>query len=705
MKSEQKKLPLETLSGEFKKGAFIMDKWNKNIKRNWKHRAGVAAGVLFLFICIFSPAYGAGLLKPINGDSNSVHIRSHNVDVTINNGFARTEVDQVFFNEADYDLEATYTFPLPRQASLSEVSLWIDGKEVIGEVVEKERAREIYENQKTRGNETALAEKDDFKVFNIHVGNIRANSETRIRCVYYQPLEIDLNIGRYVYPLAEGNVDEERIAFWTVDNAVHGTFNFDLELKSAFPVIDVRMPGLEGQAVIQKVQGDGDNTSTGDIYQAKLESAEGANLSKDVIFYYRLDDSVPARVELIPYRESPEQQGTFMAVVTPAASLQRIQEGVDWTFVLDVSGSMNGGKIQKLTDAVTRVLGKLTPNDRFHIVTFNNKVRELTNGYIQATEANIQSNIHKVQGIQAGGGTALFEGLKRAYKRLHDDRTSSLILITDGVCNVGPTQHADFLDLIQQRDVRLFTFVIGNSANRPLMEKLAKESGGFSMNISESDDIVGRLIQAKAKLLHECLYDVELKFHGKKVKSLTPDRLGNLYKGQQLIVFGRYDGSGDVNLELKARISGQEQTWQCNAMFPEVDRENPEIERLWALSMIEDSMETIREKGENESLRQDVIDLGVEYSFVTDYTSMVVFREDEMESEQIQRRNAGRVERERKAQQARSTAPVKNYRVDNLNNNQGAFQGSPSPGIGSGPVGPLFGLIILWFSRRKKAQS
>ena len=116
-------------------------------------------------------------------------------------------------------------------------------------------------------------------------------------------------------------------------------------------------------------------------------------------------------------------------------------------------------------------------------------------------------------------------------------------------------------------------------------------------------------------------------------------------------------------------------------------------------------METIREKGENESLRQDVIDLGVEYSFVTDYTSMVVFREDEMESEQIQRRNAGRVERERKAQQARSTAPVKNYRVDNLNNNQGAFQGSPSPGIGSGPVGPLFGLIILWFSRRKKAQS
>jgi Ca-activated chloride channel family protein len=623
--------------------------------------------------------------------------------VIINNGFSRTEVHQVFINQSDQDLEAVYTFPLPRKASLSELSLWIDGQEVLGEVVEKKRARTIYEDQKSKGNETALAEKDDFKTFNIHVGNIRAGAETRVRCVYYQPLEIDLNIGRYVYPLAEGNVDDERIAFWAVDDVIHGTFKFNLLLKSAFPIKDVRMPGYQGKAVIEKRNKAEQESISGEEYIVKLENSEGSNLSEDIVFYYRLDDNVPARLELIPYKKSPNSDGTFMTVVTPAASLNRISEGVDWMFVLDVSGSMGGMKINSSFDGIIRVIGNLSPHDRFRVVTFNNRARDLTGGYINATESNIRACIKKLRQINAGGGTALFEGLSLAYKKLDDDRTTGIILVTDGVCNVGPTEHADFLDLLKQNDIRLFTFVIGNSANRPLMERLAKESGGFSMNISESDDIVGRMIQAKAKVLHECLHDVELVFNGERVKDLTPKKIGNLYTGQQLIVFGKYDGSGDIHLELKAKISGQEQTWQCDAFLPEIDTDNPELERMWALSTIEDNMERIREKGETDDLRQKIIDLGVEYSLVTDYTSMLVLREEELEAENIMKRNADRVMKERQAQNIRLNSPANNYIVKESTTNNGMFQGSNSPGVGSGPVGPIFALFILWFSRKKRS--
>ena len=106
--------------------------------------------------------------------------------------------------------------------------------------------------QKSQGKETALAEKDDFKTFNISVGVVRARTEARVRFVYYQPLEIDLNVGRYLYPLAEGNVDDERIQFWSVDNAIRENFTFNLVLKSAFPVKDVRLPDYQDKAVIEK---------------------------------------------------------------------------------------------------------------------------------------------------------------------------------------------------------------------------------------------------------------------------------------------------------------------------------------------------------------------------------------------------------------------------------------------------------------------
>lgn len=654
-----------------------------------------------------SGVFAAGLLKPINGNASDVFIKSHHVSVVINNGFAKTEVDQVFGNNSDVDLQAVYTFPIPRQASLSEVSLWIDGKEIIGEVVEKEQARKLYEEQVSKGNDTALAEKNDYMTFDVSVYPVRAGGETRVRLVYYQPIEIDSNIGRYLYPLAEGGVDDERIAFWSVDNQVQEQFSFDLILKSAFPIKDVRLPGCMDQAVIEKMPQTEEQDAQTDVYHIRLGSPEGCAMTRDIVVYYRLADDVPARVEVIPYRADKNTDGTFMVVVTPAADLQPIQEGVDWVFVLDKSGSMSGGKIATLADGVSRVIGQMSPNDRFRIVTFNEAADDFSGGYQNATPANVQNILAKIKMLSADGSTNLFAGLSMAYHGLEADRTTSILLVTDGVANTGPTEHADFLNLLRHYDIRLFTFVIGNSANQPLMERLASDSNGFAMNVSESDDLVGRILQIKSKVLYEGLHDVRLTIAGEKVSELTPAKPCSLYQGQQLVMFGRYTDAGPVRIELKAKISGQPQSWDCEAVFPEIDIDNPEIERLWALSRIDETMQEVREKGETGSLRKTIVDLGTEYSLVTDYTSMVVLSDDTMEEAGIQRRNADRVNRERNAQQQRQTAAVKSYRVDqnkqNPSGNTGAFDGRRSPGIGhgSGPVGPLFVLAAALLGRKK----
>ena len=223
-----------------------------------------------------SAAIAAGLLKPLNGNTDSLQIRSHKVDVTLTNGFARTEVDQVFRNTASQDMEAVYSFPVPKKASLSELSLWIDGCEIVGEVLEKQAAEKTYDDQKNKGNDTALATKDDFKTLEVSVSPVRANDETRVRLVYYQPLEIDLNIGRYVYPLAEGNVDEERIAFWAVDDQVRGSFAFHLTLKSAFPVEDLRMPGYQNDMIVTPLHDASGAEGGGQAYDVGLSFPEEA---------------------------------------------------------------------------------------------------------------------------------------------------------------------------------------------------------------------------------------------------------------------------------------------------------------------------------------------------------------------------------------------------------------------------------------------
>ncbi|MCF7973411.1 MAG: VIT and VWA domain-containing protein [Phycisphaerae bacterium] len=699
----------------------------------------IHAAALWAILCMLCTAcFGAGLLKPAGGSQDAVYMKSHHVQVTLNNGFARTEVDQVFGNASDQDLEATYSFPLPKQASLSELSLWINGQEVLGEVLEKQQARQVYEQQKRQGRDTALAEKDDYKTFDVKVSPVRAGADTRVRLVYYQPLDIDANVGRYLYPMAEGGVDEERIAFWSVDDKVHESFRFDLTLKSAFPVKEVRVPEYDAKAVINhRSPADANDAAQGrsTIHTVSIASPEGDALTRDIVVYYRLADDVPARLELVPYNNG-QNPGTFMVVVTPAADLQPLSQGTDWTFVLDISGSMSGGKMATLCRGVSRVIGQMNDQDRFRIITFNQTAQDVTNGYIQATPANVQSTLEQVKRIRANGSTNLFAGLEMAYHGLDADRSSGVIVVTDGVANVGNTQHAQFLALLKTCDIRLFTFVIGNSANQPLMDRLARDSGGFAMNLSDSDDIIGRILQAKAKILYENMRDVTLTFSGDKVSDVTPAIMPNLYQGQQLVLFGHYTQPGQVKITMKATITGEHKTWHCVADLPKLDTDNPEIERLWALSRIDGVMEQIREQGETETLKQQVMDLGTAYSLVTDYTSMVVLNDADKENAGIQTRNASRVQRERQAQAARQRQPVKHYRADNTpqnqtqqttvttsqepstsqsqprqqpssnSSNQGMFKGRRSPGFGggTGPVGPLFMTLLFWARRKTRKK-
>jgi Ca-activated chloride channel family protein len=629
--------------------------------------------------------------------------------VTLNNGFARVEVTQTFYNPNEKDLEAIYRFPVPKSASLSEMTLTLGEREIHGEVVEKEKARTVYEDEKSAGNETGLATKQGYQHFDFHVHPIKAKSETRLRLVYYQPLEIDTGVGRFVYPLEDGGTDDAAAGFWSPTNEkVEGVFSADLELKSAWPVADVRLPGFEKETVTDKL--------AEGHYKVRVERT-AASLNRDLVFYYRLADHLPGRVEMVPYRD-PETAGpgTFMLVVTPGLDLKPLSGGADYVFVLDTSGSMQG-KLHVLTDGVSQVLSKMSSRDRYRIITFSDSAQELTQGWQTADEAAVRAFLPQVAGLQPGGSTNLYEGISLALKDLDADRATSVVLVTDGVTNTGVVDPVAFHQLTKSHDIRIFGFLLGNSANWPLMRTVCDASGGFYAGVSNADDIVGQILQAKSKVLHECLHDVELSLQGVKTWSTTSLLPGKVYRGQQLVLFGQYEGPGEAELVLKARMTGEDRTYRTTFRFPEKDTTNPELERLWAMDQIEQH-ELLANTGvmpasESESV---IADLGVKYQLVTDHTSLLVLGDETFARHGIERRNQQRVARETAAQSTRAAAAPQSYRVDDAAK---PFTPSEAPSLrrsggggGGGAISPaaaaalaLFALWVLGFTSSRSSKA
>ena len=598
--------------------------------------------------------FAGGTLTPTTAAQQPIKINSHQANVTINNGFARVEVLQTFFNPNPTDLEAVYAFPVPKSASLSEVTIMTGEKTLNGEVLAKQDAEKVYEEEKQAGNDAGLAKKNNYQTYEFRVSPVRANSEIKLRFVYYQPLEIDSGIGRFVYPLEDGGTDEVAKSFWTTNSQVEGAVSINVELKSAWPVTDVRVPGFEGAAVTKKI--------AEGHYRLTLDRP-GAKLDRDFVFYYRLAENLPGRVEVIPYRAAKDKPGTFMMVVTPGVDLKPITHGADYVYVLDVSGSMQG-KIHTLANGVSQALGKMRPEDRFRIVAFSTSAREVID-WTPATPENVTRAVEMVKALQTENSTNLFAGVQKGLEKLDADRATSLVLVTDGVANEGVVEPAAFHKLLKNYDIRVFGFLMGNSSNWPLMRTITDATGGFYAGVSNDDDIVGQLILAKSKIGFEALHDASFKFTGAHVFDTTGDYPNKIYRGQQLVIFGRYEGAGQATVTLKAKLTGEDKTYTTNFNFPEVDTDNPEIERLWAMAQVEqiELKENIGIMPTTEG--KDAIQaIGVAYQIVTDHTSMVVLDDATFAKRGIARNNQQRTANERAAQSVRATQAPKNYQVD-----------------------------------------
>lgn len=582
-----------------------------------------------------TPAQAAGLLIADGGFGGVLEIQEHDVKVVVNNGVAVTTVNQVFKNTENRQVEALYTFPVPRGASVSNFSMWINGKEMVGEVVEKKRAREIYESYKVTRRDPGLLEQVDYRTFDMRVFPIGPKAEQRVQVTYYQELDFDHNRATYVYPLATSTRPG-------VNSRTTGKFALSIDCRSAVPISDLSSPSHPDSFAVAK--------HDPNYRQASFE-VRGGDLSRDVVV--AVETSRPQTgVDLITTKP-PGEDGYFSLTLTAGEELAASVKSMDYVFVMDISGSMNDdGKLTTSRQAVGTFIQSLSPQERFDVLAFNVDSTVLFSGLTAADEGAKARATQFLASQQARGGTVLHRAMTAAYKYASPDRPLNVVVLSDGLADAS--ERGELTRMIAQRPqgTRVFAVGVGNDVNRGLLEQLAEDSGGLAAFVSRDDDWAKQADAFRRKLTRPVATDVAIHIAGVDAYDLQPAKLPNLYYGMPVRLYGRYRGEGTARVTVNASINGASVRPTVAMDFSGSDDANPEIERMWALKKVDGLLKSADARDGRSAVVDEIVRLGEGYSIVTEYTSFLVLEnEAEYQRWKLDRRNVLRVGRDRLAQQ------------------------------------------------------
>lgn len=532
-------------------------------------------------------------------------LKSQKVDVTIDDQIVTTKVELVFHNNFARDLEGTFLFPLPAEASVSEFALWMGNQRITGEVMEKDRARTIYEGIVRQMRDPGLLEYAGRNLFSARIYPVPANGDKKVELTYKEALPYNDGTYRYVYPL-----NTKAFAGMPI-----GSLSINVALKTRTPLTNIYTPF---QTVAIKRDGD----------QRARISYEASGVSRDQDFellYSVSSDEVG--LSLLSYRKGSED-GYFLLLISPTfASADRAMPK-DIILVLDKSGSMAGNKIVQARKALEYCVDQLSAEDRFNLVTFDTDVTPLWEDLRSASRSNLTQARKWIANQSAQGSTNIDGALKLALSQFErSERPQILLFVTDGLPTAGTTDVEAILRNAKserRKNVRVFTFGVGDDVNTHLLDRLSGDAGGVTEYVRPSESIDFKVGALYNKLKAPVLTDLDLDIDGARVSSLYPRELPDLFAGGQITLVGRYDRGGSATITLKGRCSGKTETVSTKATFVRGNTRYDYVPRLWATRRIGDLLDNIRLHGENGENVAEVTQLGKEFGIVTPYTSYLV---------------------------------------------------------------------------------
>jgi len=548
--------------------------------------------------------------RPVPGPILPAQLTKLDVEVEIDGQVARTELDQTFKNPNSMRLEGTYLFPLPPNAAIKDLSLYIDGKPVKAEVVEADKARKIYEDIVRRMRDPALLEYIGRDLVKLRIFPIEPHQVRRVRFTYSQVLKRDFGMTEYAYPLAPRGRSAEPIGQITLTGSI----------RSDVPITTIYSP-------THKIE----FNRKGDTKVTFGFEAEDHCPAADLKIYYAVSQN-DIGAGLLTYREEGEP-GYFMLTIAPRNEIKsdKVMQK-DLTFVLDTSGSMSGEKIEQAKKAFEFCLNALREDDRFNIIRFSTETERFSDALVHASPEKVKEAIEFVRDFTATGGTAINDALLEAVKRSGgQDRPHLIVFLTDGKPTVGETDEDAIVKNVTKANedsARIFVFGIGTSVNTHLLDKISGGNGGVSDYVTPDEEIELKVSNFFAKVSEPVLTDVSLDFGAINVSKFYPTDMPDLFRGSQVMLIGRYKGSGETTVTLSGRASVEKRVFEYEVEFPKESDAADFLPRLWAIRRVGHLVDEIRKHGEDDELKDEIVRLGKKYGIATPYTSMLVLEDE-----------------------------------------------------------------------------
>jgi Ca-activated chloride channel family protein len=556
-------------------------------------------------------------------------LKHTDVKADITGFLARVTVTQEFQNTAADKIEAVYVFPLPRMAAVDRMDMYIGERHVRGDIKRREEARAIYEAARDAGKMAALLDQERPNIFTQHVANIRAGDKIRIVISYVEHLKYEDGNYEWVFPMVVG----PRYVPGTPIGKIGGGWAPDTDrVPDASKITPhVAKPGTRaGHDVSLAVSVDAGVP----LQSLSLKSHEvlterpAANRAvvrlkdKDVIpnkdFILKYDVS-GGKIEDAVLTHRGARGGFFTMILQPPdkPGIEDITPK-ELVFVLDTSGSMSGFPIEKAKETMRLALDGLNPRDTFNLITFAGDTHVLFPKPVPATAENLRRAQQFLAGRTGGGGTEMMKAITAAFAPTESQKHIRVVcFMTDGY--VG-NETEIIREIGRYPGARVFSFGIGGSVNRYLLDKMAEAGRGEVEYVALNDDG-----SAAAKRFHErvrspLLTDISVEWGDLPVTDVYPRRIPDVFSAKPIYITGRYTGSARRTVKLRGTYAGRPISREILLDLPAAEPKHDVLATLWARTRID-----VIEHEPNS--REEITKLGLDYRLMTPFTSFVAVEE------------------------------------------------------------------------------
>lgn len=578
---------------------------------------------------------GTGCLQTeIGGQIVDFPLKHTKVDADVSGPVARVLVTQTFQNPYDETIEAVYVFPLPHDAAVCDFEMRIGDRTIRGEIERREEARRIYENARDQGHVASLLEQQRPNVFSQSVANILPGNEIDVTITYVETLPYEKGAWELVFPTVVGprfNPKGTPVEAVTASDAYRlppdpdpsrlenppflapGTRSgHDLEVMVSW---DAGVPIDAIESVTHRIDVHRDGARRASVALHPFDSIP----NKDFVIRCRAKGNGP-ETGVLAYHDG--KSGFVSVLVHPKLDLSTADvTPKEMIFVLDCSGSMSGEPIAAAKALVRHALTNVDTRDTFQIIRFSENASGFAGRPVPATAPNVKRGLAYLDQLEGEGGTMMIEGIRASLGFPADpSRLRIVMFLTDGY--IG--NESEILSEVRARigDARLFSFGVGSSVNRYLLDELAHEGRGEVQYFLPGSSVREEVATFHDRIKNPYLTDVELRWHGVDVDDALPALVPDLFGGQPLCVEARYAGGGKASLEVRGKIAGRFWSQRVPLDLPRRESGNPAIGALWARARIAD-LQREDLHGTNGSVASEITQLGLSHRLVTKYTSFV----------------------------------------------------------------------------------